>query len=129
MPIANRMFNPLITGVLIIAYRDADRIISHPDTVTINIEIIDTVAVHGVITVIVRYNVRIALVAIHIHFIYACTISGYQYFLIVESFYTGNTDIFQTGIELDSLMDVHVVQIKTFLEGTDKEFTTFFMKI
>ena len=34
-----------------------------------------------------------------------------------------------TKEELDSLMDVHVVQIKTFLEGTDKEFTTFFMKI
>ena len=71
------MFDPLIAGVLIITYRNADGIVCHPDTVTIDIEIINAVAVHGIIAAIVGYNIGLTFVGIHIQLIYSGTICGY----------------------------------------------------
>ena len=43
--VANRMFDPFITGILIVAYCDADRVIGYPDAFIIYIEVVNTVAV------------------------------------------------------------------------------------
>ena len=118
--VANRMFDPFITGILIVAYCDADRVISHPDAFIIYIEVVNTVAVHGIIAIVIRHDVGGALIGIHIHFIYTGTICSYQYFFVIEGFDTCNADILQTDIQLYSLMNIHIIQINAFLERTDE---------
>ena len=118
--VADRMFDPFITGILIVAYCDADRVIGYPDAFVIYIEVVNTVAVHGIIAIVIRHDVGGALIGIHIHFIYTGTICSYQYFFVIEGFDTCNADILQTDIQLYSLMNIHIVQINAFLERTDE---------
>ena len=126
--VADGMFDPLVTGVLIVAYSNADRIVGHPDAVAVYIKIIDTIAVHGIIAVIIRHNIRLAFVSFHIHFIYTGTVCGYQYLFVIKSFDAGDTHVFQAGIELDGLMEIHVICIDTSLKGSYEELAAFFMK-
>ena len=118
--VADRMLDPLVTGILIVTYCDADRVISHPDAFVIYIEVVNTVAVHGIVAIVIRHDVGGALIGIHIHFIYTGTICSYQYFFVIEGFDTCNADILQTDIQLYSLMNIHIVQINAFLERTDE---------
>ena len=99
---------------------DADRVIGYPDAFVIYIEVVNTVAVHGIIAIVIRHDVGGALIGIHIHFIYTGTICSYQYFFVIEGFDTCNADILQTDIQLYSLMNIHIVQINAFLERTDE---------
>ena len=124
------MFYPFIIVISVISYSNADRIVGHPDSLfIINIYIIDGIAVHGIITIVIGYNIWFAFIGVYIHFVNSCAIGGDQYLIITKDTDTVDTNIFQTRFQHDRVMKVQVIHEYSFLKRSNKYFITTFMEI
>ena len=82
--VANGVFYPVITRIAISAYGNPYRVVGQPDAVFfVYINIVDTIAVHGIVFIIIGYDIRVGLIGVNIHFEYPCTIGSYQQFFVI----------------------------------------------
>ena len=96
LPVAYRMFYPGIFGIIVVADGNAYGVIGYPDALLlVYVEVVDGVSVHAVVAVVVGHNVGLGPVVVHVHLVDACTVGGYQQFLVAERADAVDADVSQ----------------------------------
>ena len=124
------MFDPFITRITIVLNGNSYRIVCHPyPFFVVYVDVVNAVAVHAIVAVVVCYDKRYGLVRIDIHLIDTSAIGSNQQFFGIQWFDAWYTYVFQADFRLCDGFCVHVVNHDAPLEGTDEQFADFGVEV